>query len=158
MLTKHPQVDPPSVATSPVPSVRSMDEAEVLRALRSSPNGTAPGPLRLRTNHLKEAVLIPSPDHASRALQALTGLVNALCSGEASMGMMPHLCGANLFASKKKGGGLSPIAIGEVIQRLVCKCVSKEVQTTALDMLTPLKLGIGVPSKCEAIVHAVSSV
>ena len=57
MLAKHPQVDPPSVASPPVPSVCSMEEGEVLRALRSFPNGTAPGPPGLRTNHLKEAVL-----------------------------------------------------------------------------------------------------
>ena len=135
-----------------------MDEVEVLRALRSFPNGTAPGPSRLRTNYLKEAVLCPSPDHASCALRALTGLVNALCSGQASMEVIPHLCGASLLASKKKGGGLRPIAIGEVIRRLVSKCVSRAVQTTALDMLTPLQLGVGDPSGCEAIVHAVSSI
>ena len=102
MLAKHPQVDPPSVASSPVPSVHSMDEAEVLRTLKSFPNGTAPGPSGLRANHLKEAILCLSPDRASRALRALTGLVNALCSGQASMEVIPHLCGGNLLASKKK--------------------------------------------------------
>ena len=158
MLAKLPQVDSPSIASSPVPSVCSMEEGEVLRALRSFPNGTAHGPSGLRANHLKEAVLCPSPDHASLALRAVTGLVNALCSGQASMKVIPHLSGANLLASKKKGGGLCPIAVGEVIWRLVSKCVSWAEQTTAPDILTPLQLGVGVPARCEAIVHAVSNI
>ena len=53
---------------------------------------------------------------------------------------------------------MRPIAVGEVIQRLVSKCVSRAVRTTALDILTPLQLGVGVYAGCEAIVHAVSNI
>ena len=37
------------------------------------------------------------------------------------------LCGANLFACKKKGGGLHPIAVGEVFRRLTSNCISRAV-------------------------------
>ena len=72
--------------------------------------------------------------------------------------MVPHLCGAILFAYKKKGGDLRPIAVGEVLRRLTSKCISRAVQGEALKALTPLQVGVGVPVGCEAIVHAVNNV
>ena len=72
--------------------------------------------------------------------------------------MVPHLCGAILFASKKKNGGLCPIAAGEVLCRLTSKCVSRAVCGDAVKFLTPLQLGLGVSVGCEAIIHAVTSV
>ena len=58
--------------------------------------------------------------------------------------MVPHLCGAILFASKKTNGGLRPIAVGEVLRRLTSKCVSRAVCGDAVKFLTPLQLGVGV--------------
>ena len=72
--------------------------------------------------------------------------------------MVLHLCGATLFASRKKGGGLRPIAVGAVLRRLTSKCISRTVRGEALKALTPLQAGVGVPVSCEAIVHAVNSV
>ena len=69
-----------------------------------------------------------------------------------------HLCGASLFACKKKGGGLRPIAVGETLRRLTSKCISRRVQAEAFQVLTPLQVGVGVPVGCEAIVHAVAHV
>ncbi len=157
MLAKHPQNDPPQLPSHPVPTPIQINEAEVVKALRSFPKGTAPGPSCLRAIHLKEAVFCPSPDRANIALQALTKVINLLCSGQAPAEVVPHLCGARLFASKKKGGGLRPIAVGEVLRRLTSKCISRSVQAEAFRALTPLQVGVGVPAGCEAIVHAVNS-
>ena len=158
MLAKHPQVDPPLIPSDPIPSPVMINEAAVVKALRSFPSGTAPGPSGLRANHLKEAVLCPSPDRANGALQALSRVINLLCSGQAPSEVIPHLCGAALFASKKKGGGLRPIAVGEVLRRLTSKCIAKAVKGEAFKVLTPLQVGVGVSVGCEAIVHAVNRV
>ena len=72
--------------------------------------------------------------------------------------MVSHLCGATLFASKKKGGGLRPIAVGKVLCWLSSKCISQTVQGKAFKALTPLQVGVGIPVGCKAIVHAVNSV
>ena len=46
--------------------------------------------------------------------------------------------------------------MGEVLRRLTSKCLSRAIQADALNVLTPLQLGVGVKVGCEAIVHAVS--
>ncbi len=101
MLSKHPQDDLPPIPQDPVPPPVKINEVEVMKALRSFPSGTAPGPSALRANHLKEAVFCISPDRANTALRALTSVINLLCSGEVPSGVIPHLCGATLFASKE---------------------------------------------------------
>ena len=112
MLAKHPRAPPPITSPAPAPAPDDISEAEVLRALRSFPSGSAPGPSCCRANHLKEAVLCPSPDRASHALRALSRVVNLLSAGGAPPEVVPHLCGASLIACRKKGGGLRPIAVG----------------------------------------------
>ena len=124
--------------------------------MSSFPGDSAPGPSGLRANHLKEALRCPSPDCAVHATCALTGVVKLLCGGRAPHDVIPHLCGASLLPCNKKGGGLRPIAVGEVLRRLTSKCISRSVQSEALQVLTPLQVGVGVKGGCEAVVHSVS--
>ena len=156
MLAKHPQSPPPPPLTSPTPPSAQVTEADVARALRSFPTDSAPGPSLLRANHLKEAVFCPSPDRGNKALLSITATVNHLCAGRGPPDVIPHLCGATLLATNKKGGGHRPIAVGEVLRRLVSKCLSRSAQSAAHRILTPLQVGVGVKGGCEAIVHAVS--
>ena len=158
MLAKHPQDVPPQTPPGPAPAPIQIKEEDVKIAIKSFPSGTAPGPSALRANHLKEAVLCPSPDRANFALQSLIRVINMLCSGQAPQEVVPHLCGANLFALRKKGGGLRPIAVGEVLCRLTSKCISRAVRGEAFRALTPLQVGVGVAVGCEAIIHAVNCV
>ena len=129
-----------------------------MKALKSFPNGTAPGLSGFRANHFKESVFCPTSELANSVLQALTKVINSLCSGKPHPDVVPHLCGAILFASKKKNGCLRPIAVGEVLRRLTSNCVSQAVRGDAVKSLTPLQLGVGVSVGCEAIIHAVTSV
>ena len=108
-------------------------------------------------NHVKEAVFCPSPDHANFALQGLVGVVDLLCAGRAPPSILPYLCDATLLSCRKKGGGLRPIAIGEVLRRLTSKCVSRAVQADAVGVLSPLQVAVGIPVGCESIVHPVAS-
>lgn len=82
--------------------------------------------------------------------------MSLLCDGRAPPEVIPHLCGASLLASKKKGGGHRPIAVGEVLRRLTSKCLSRWVKAEAVKVLTPLQVGVGVRGGCEAIVHSVA--
>ena len=107
-------------------------------------------------SHLKEALLCPSPDCAAHATRALSNVVRLLSNGCAPPEVAPHLCGATLLACQKKGGGLRPIAVGEVLRRLTFKCLSCSVREQAIQTLAPLQVGVGVKGGCEAIVHAVS--
>ncbi len=106
MLAKHPRspLPLPVLPPAPPPTI-TFGEADVVRALRSFPGDSAPGPSCLRANHLKEAVFCPSPVRANKALHAIVGTVNLLCAGKAPPEVIPHLCGATLLAGVKKGGG-----------------------------------------------------
>ena len=124
--------------------------------MKSFPSGSAPGPSGLRPTHVREAVLCPSADRSRESLLALTKFVNLLASGRTPQSVLPHFCGASLLACKKKNGGLRPIAVGEVLRRLVSKCLAQAVRSSALSVLAPLQLGVNVKGGCEAIIHAVS--
>ena len=124
MLVKHSQSPAPLILPSPTLPSPTISETCVLKALKSFPSGSAPGPSNLRANHLKEAVQCPSLDQSAHAARALTGVIQLLCASHCPPDIIPHLCGATLLASKKKGGGLRPIAVGEVLCRLTSKCLS----------------------------------
>ena len=155
MLNKHPQAAPPTLPSSSVPPPLTLSESAVRRGVRSFPNGSAAGPSGLRPSDLRETVCCPSPDRANLVLASLTRFVNILAAGPAPPTVIPHLCGASL-ANKKKNGGHRPIAIGEVLRRLVSKCLASLVRQPVLSLLAPLQLGVSVQGGCEAIVHATS--
>ena len=156
MLSKHPQSAPPTLPPGPAPTPVSLLTSAVRKGVLSFPHGSAPGPSALRPSHLREAVRCPSPDQADRLLAALTNVVNLLAAGQAPPTINPFLCGASLLASRKKSGGHRPIAVGEVLRRLVSKCLASHVRQSAISILNPLQLGVAVQGGCEAIVHAVS--
>ena len=158
MLAKLPKAPPPTIPPDPTPHPPTISEQEVLKALKSFPSASAPGPSGLRPNHLKEAIFCPSPDGAAQITRALLEVVRLLCAGRAPVEVVPHLCGATLLPCQKKGGGLRPIAVGEVLRRLTSKCLSHAVQSEAYSTLTPLQVGVGVKGGCEANVHSVSKV
>ena len=70
MLAKRPSSCPPTLPTDSVPPPVQVSEAEVSRALKSFPNGSAPGSSGLRANHLKEVMFCPSPDRGFRVLHS----------------------------------------------------------------------------------------
>ena len=52
---------------------------------------------------------------------------------------------------------MRPIAVGEVLRRLVSKCAMASVKQKAINQLSPLQLGVGVKGVCETVVHTVQS-
>ena len=115
-------------------------------------------PSGLRASHVKEAVFCPSPNLASTAAGALHSFVSILAGGDIPSCVVPHLCGASLLAVNKRGGGYHSIAVGEVLLRLVSKCLAQVVRLDVANALPPSQLGVGVSLGCEAIVHSVNRV
>ena len=79
-----------------------------------------------------------------------------MAAGRTPPSIIPHLCGASLLALKKKTGGHQPIAVGEVLRRLVSKCLANQTRDAATSILAPLQLWVGIKGGCEVIVHATS--
>ena len=68
--------------------------------------------------------------------------------------MVTYFCGVNLFGAKKMDGGICPIAVGEILRRLVSKAAMRVLSKKAEQLLSPLQLGIGLRGGCETVVHA----
>ena len=68
--------------------------------------------------------------------------------------MAPVFCSASLTALKNLKGGVRPIAVGEVLRRLVAKCKAKQTQTEPAELFSSEQLGVGVKGGAESIIHA----
>ena len=63
----------------------------------------------------------------------------------------PYLAGARLHAAIKKDGGLRPIAVGNLLRRLVGKCCVARLQERASGILSPHQVGVGVRGGAELL-------
>ena len=59
-------------------------------------------------------------------------------------------CCASLTALSKKKGGVRSIAVGEVLRRLIAKCLLTE----AIEEFDSLQLGVGVSGGAESVNHS----
>ena len=53
-----------------------------------------------------------------------------------------------------KNPGVRPIAVGEVLRRIICKSIVKVIEQDVLTSTAPLQVCVGLASACEAAVHA----
>ena len=131
-------------------AVKVMEDS-VLKAIRSFPKGSAPGPSGLRPQHLKDAL---APGWADEVVRELTKLVNKMAQGEIPSKAAEHVMGASLTALSKPGGkGLRPVAVGETIRRCAAKTLWESVRVDVIAHLEPIQMGVGTPMGAEAVVH-----
>ena len=153
LQAKHPAAPAPQIPATVMPQL-TFSKEEVKKSVRKFRRGSAPGPSGLRPEHL-QATLQAAPGRSDRALETLSSLVTALARGGVPQEVAPHFCGARLHAAVKKDGGIRPIAVGNILRRLVAKCCVVRLQSRAAALLSPHQLGVGVRGGCEAIVHTV---
>ena len=77
----------------------------------------------MRTQHLVDALDAPLHNEENSFTTALGKICSSLAAGNAPTNIAPWLAGAPIFPLKKKHGGIRPIAVGEVIRRLVGKLI-----------------------------------
>ena len=154
MKEKHPQeaIQPMEVGDEVEPL--KLTVTQVRESIKSFNKGTAPGPSGMRAEHLKVAVELGSPGRQEKTIESITNLVNNLLAGKMPKEIAKYFCGANLFGAKKKDGGIRPIAVGEILRRLVSKAAMRALSKKAEQLLSPLQLGVGVRGGCETVVHA----
>ena len=97
---------------------------------------------KMYPEHLLHAINCSISDQSKRAMNSLTSFV------------APAFCSATLTALNKKKTGIRPIAVGEVIRRLVAKCIAKEAAIEAVELFGSKQLGVAVKGGAESIVHA----
>ena len=82
--------------------------------------------------HLQHAVDCTAPYWSEFALKARTKFVNFDSRGLFPAFISKALCCASLTALSKKKGGVRPIAVGEVLRRLIAKCLVSEAKSGAI--------------------------
>ena len=80
--------------------------------------------------------------------------MNLASRDQLPVSVAPVFCSASLTALKKLKGGVRPIAVGEVLWRLVAKCIAKQTQTEPAELFSSEQLAVGVEGGAESIVHA----
>ena len=150
----HPsESEPPRRNINDLALAPRLSSDAVLEALRSFPKGTGAGPSGLRAQHLLDSL---TPANRATVLELLTEVVQLLADGRGPDELAPFLAGAGLMASEKKDGGVRPIAVGEILRRLVAKILCKEVQEAARQHLWPLQVGVASPLGAECAIHIAS--
>ena len=151
---KHPRRPPdrrafPTASESPLFAT----EGDVIKAIKSFPVGSSGGIMRLKPQHLKEALSSDAGNYRERLLKQVTSLVNAILSNSLPQVIKPVILGANITALNKKNGGLRPIAVGDTFRRIACKCAMRQVESALATVLMPYQLGCGVRAGIDAAVH-----
>ena len=156
MREKHPssmgEIDLSSMDPTPNRIAPEITSETVEKTIRSFRRGTAPGRTALRAQHLLDGL---RSAHNDEILVHLTKLVNLLASGNAPQQIAPYLAGASLIGLFKDDNSLRPVAVGEVLRRLVAKCLCDSTKDDAKDLLQPMQIGVALPSGCEIGIHTV---
>ena len=155
---KHPPAAPDEVLPEPPdPDQHSLtvEEADVLAAIKATAPGSAAGLDGVRPMHLRHLVAKRTAEAGRRLTSALTELINTAIAGDIPEHARQAFFGASLVAIKKKDGGVRPIAIGSIYRRLASKLLARRMSSALAPELQPAQLGVGVQMGCEAAVHAV---
>ena len=140
--------------TMDLPPAPTIDESAVFRAVRSIHPHPAAGPDHMTPRILH--ILVTSPISLQArvtGLSALTHLVRRLSGGYIPDASLPLLVAATLLSLKPRPGKTRPIAIGQVIRRVVMKTLLPTTLEDSREYFQALKKAQGIPAGMVAIVH-----
>ena len=151
----HPKEAPPTLLRPHnVASIAyQFSDNIVFDQLKTFSKYTAAGPSKMFPQHLLHAVECTAPDHSESALKAITSFVNTRSRDNFPLFFSKDLCSASLTVLSKKKGGVRPIAVSEILRRLIAKCLVKEAKSEAIELFDSIQLGVGVSGGAEAIIH-----
>lgn len=149
----HPQAPVPDPVPRPAalpPQLPPVDTTLLANVVKALPRLSGAGPSGMCYEHIRAAVA-----GNARVLPALVKLVNAALLGR-FRGRADMLLACRLVALPKQGGGVRPLALGEVCARIISICAVRLARRVP-DALAPTQLGVGVPGAIESILHSVRS-
>ena len=148
-----PQPPPPADAQKPSELLKEK-EITLQKVLRKFDPHTACGPSGLRVQHVLDA-LGKAEQGGGEFEKSLWDLVLRLADGLVPGEAAEFIAGANLIALLKPGGGVRPIAVGEVLRRIVSMALCMAIQGEAAGVFEALgQYGVGTRGGAEKINHA----
>jgi len=146
LKAKHPVGEASPFATAAGPSPGMVPEEDIIPAVFATfKSDTAPG-ISGWTQPLLAVALRRGP-----VLKMVHMLVGQVAQGTAPGQQL--LCASRLTPLAKSGGGVRPIAVGELLYRLIGKVLLK--QYFKADMLLPCQFGVGSKGGVEPIARLV---
>ncbi|RMH23715.1 MAG: hypothetical protein D6692_14790, partial [Planctomycetota bacterium] len=148
----HPSVEgTDGTGTSPIhtgnASLLDISDEKFVKVVRRGCRGSTSG----RTGWTEELLLQVVSDEL--ALAALKPLLLDIANNRISETVRRRLTACNLSALPKKDNGIRPIAVGEVLLKLVSAYVLSTLEDEVAAFFRPIQLGIGTPGGCERIIH-----
>jgi hypothetical protein len=146
LRSKHPQGDPNPFGTRAGNAPSNLPSAELVRAsFATFKPDTAPGVSGWTTSLLGLAM------HQPDVVAFLLLLTRQVAQGTAPARQL--LCMSRLTPLLKADGGIRPIAVGELIYRLIGKILVRHYSSPS--MLSPWQFGVGTPGGTEPITRAI---
>ena len=136
------------------PSIK-LDEVFVKKSIKSFCKGSAGGPDGMRVEFLKKWSKGPTGE---LFLKTLVRFLDLIIQGKFCKKFAEYFSGATLIPLRKPDGGVRPIAVGNVMRRLACKCALKSVGDQVPSKLLPNQFGVCIQGGAESIIHSVNSV
>ena len=160
LLDKHPPATPchpealvQGEARAWNPIIFEALNANRILAVARGLNGSS-GPSGLDAEAWRRMLTVFSKS-SNRLCQALAAAARCLCTEDLDSGDLMAFTASRLIALNKSPG-VRPIAVGEAFRRLIGKAVMTVVERDAMHVTAPIQLCVGVPSACEASVHAMA--
>ena len=147
--TLHPAAQPPVIEGTPNNVHAQIPMEKLKQVISRLPKGSAPGPSGWTFEHIKTVAMA-----SENGMNATHSFINSVLAG--NMPDWPEFRASRLIPLKKPGGGIRPIAIGEVWARLASMCAmacSPEVGPG----LAPLQLGVGIRGGAQCMGHAINA-
>ena len=120
------------------------------KALAAFNRGTSAGPSRLSIQHLVQITRA----RGHRLKDSLPPVIGRIMKGQVPAEVRDWLYGARLIALEKNGGGIRPIACGDIMRRIAGKMLSWLAKKTADTLLLAHQVGVGVRAGGEGMLHA----
>nr|GEW02087.1 hypothetical protein [Tanacetum cinerariifolium] len=154
---KHPYAPLLTLSSFPLDvDALSVNKDLVLNRIHSFPKGTSCSRDGLRAQHLMDILGGAASAVADDLLGSITEVVNMFLSGKCPSQLGEYIASAPLTPLVKPGGGIRPIAVETMWQRLVFKVASSSISNSMNTYLQDFQFGVGVPGGCEAVLHSVN--
>jgi hypothetical protein len=85
----------------------------------------------------------------------LLSICRLVAAGRITERVAETLTTGRLMAMAKPERGVRPIAVGEVLLRLVGRAIGRQLREQFQQSLQPFQFGVATPGGCEAVVHGV---
>ena len=160
---KHPTArDAPDsvLIKGPILSVHEAEynaiNAELVKKMAMQTKGSA-GPSGMDAKMWRRLLTSNRYAKAARDLaKAIAALTRKMCAKDCQY--LEALTANRLIAAKKQHNGIRPIGIGEVLRRIMGKCVMRVVKSNVMEAVGNLQLCAGQEAGAEAAIHATNDI